>query len=96
MRRVYETDLERTVKDFAERNDFLYYHTHRSQHSVAGFPDCVFVRGNRTIYAELKVGKNNLTAPQYFWLLALIEAGNEVYVWWDTDEDWDEIVRVLA
>ncbi len=56
--KITEAQLERTVKDLAERMGWLYYHTHRSQHSPAGFPDCVMLRGDRQVVAELKVGEN--------------------------------------
>lgn len=90
-----EASFQRQVKQLAEQLGWLYYHTHRSQFSPAGFPDIIACKGTRQVAAELKVGKNNLTAEQYFWLLSLHEAGAEVYVWWDTDEDWAEIQRVF-
>ncbi len=94
---VTEKQLTQTVVDLAARCGWTHiYHTWRSDHSPAGFPDIICLRGERTVYAELKVDDNNLSAEQYFWLLALIEAGNEVYVWWETDEDWEEIVKVLV
>lgn len=42
-----------------------------------GFPDLVMARDGRVIYAELKVGKNDLTVDQRKWSAAL----DEMYVW---------------
>ena len=93
--KITEAQLERTVKDLAERMGWLYYHTHRSQHSPAGFPDCVMLRGDRQVVAELKVGENQPTGEQVKWIRAFSDAGAEVFVWWETDEDWDEMCVVL-
>ena len=71
------------------------YHTHDSRHSPAGFPDLLLLKDQRMIVAELKAGKNNLSAEQYFWLLAFTEITEDVYVWWDNDDDWNEILEVI-
>lgn len=39
-----EKALTDRVMQFARWHDWLAYHTWRSVHSPAGFPDCVFVR----------------------------------------------------
>jgi hypothetical protein len=87
-----EKQFEAQVKELAKLLGYKYYHTYRSIHSPAGFPDCVFVR-ERVVYAELKVGKNQPTPEQYEWLNALAEAGQEVYLWYP--DDWQEILSVL-
>jgi len=71
------------------------YHTHDSRHSPAGFPDLLLLKDQRMIVAELKAGKNNLSAEQYFWLLAFTKITEDVYVWWDNDDDWNEILEVI-
>ena len=71
------------------------YHTWNSIHSPPGFPDLILLKEGRLVVAELKVGKNNLTAEQYFWLVEFSWNTDDVYVWWDTDEDWKEITEVL-
>ena len=93
--KITETQLEGRVKDLAERMGWLYYHTHRSQHSPAGFPDCLMLRGDRMVVAELKVGDNQITADQWEWLEHFKETGVEVFVWWDTDEGWDLMCEIL-
>lgn len=94
---MLEKKLNQNIRDLAALRGWEHvYHTWRSDKSPAGFPDIIAIRRSRLIVAELKVGKNNLSPEQYFWLLAFIGAGAAVYVWWDNDEDWDEIVEVLA
>ena len=41
---ITEKQLESQVKDLAKVFGYIYYHTWRSFHSPAGFPDCVLVR----------------------------------------------------
>ncbi len=59
-----------------------------------GWPDLFLVRGSWCLAAELKVGKNKVTAEQREWLLRLGGAGVEVRIW--RPEDWDEIVAFLT
>ena len=65
-----------------------------------GFPDLVLVRGEtssqrgRVIFAELKVGRNNLSYDQREWFRCLRNSGAEVYVW--RPEAWNDIERILA
>ena len=58
-----------------------------------GWPDLILVRGSRLIAAELKAGKNDVTAEQMAWLTALAAAGVKCFVW--RDEDWPEIEEML-
>ena len=65
----------------------------------AGFPDCVFVRRDRLIFAELKAMYKKPSPEQEAWLQALREAAPfgefETYCW--TPKHWisGEIDRVL-
>lgn len=74
------------------------YHTHRSQHSPAGFPDLCLVRAGRLIFAELKTERGKTSTEQDAWLddLDAVEAELEriyrsrpgvvsVYVWRPSD-----------
>ena len=91
---ISERDFERQVKDCAKLFSWLYYHTHRSQFSPAGFPDCVLARGSEpVIYAELKAEKGKLSEPQREWLLALVRAGERVFVW--RPSNLDQIIEIL-
>lgn len=92
--KITEKQFEEQVKSYAQLNGWLYYHTHRSQHSPAGFPDCVMVRSPRIVYAELKREGKQPSAEQSEWLETLASCPqNEVYLW--TPPDWDEIEGVL-
>ena len=82
---ISEKRLQGAIQQAARLTGWMYYHTHRSDRSPPGFPDCVLVRGNRLIFAELKSAKGRLTPPQKGWLEALKATGAEVYVWRPSD-----------
>lgn len=91
-----EAEFEAVIKELAGWKQYLYYHTHRSQFSPAGFPDCVMGRIEptpRLIFAELKSETGELTVEQYAWLYLLQKLGHEVYLW--KPSEWDEIVKIL-
>jgi hypothetical protein len=96
---VTEKELTGYVRDLAAVFRWKRYHTWRSQHSPAGFPDEVLVRPPRLIFAELKVGRFGLvkhepTIEQKEWLCLLALTGVEVYIWRDTMlEEIAEILR---
>lgn len=103
---ITEKQFESQVKDLAKMFGWLYYHTWRSIHSPAGFPDCVMVRGDAIIFAELKSEKGIVSPPQQEWLDALDEVSNasrdyvydeyrfvHVYLW--RPSQIDAIVEVL-
>lgn len=60
----------------------------------AGWPDLIFAR-ERLVFAEIKSVKGKVSPAQQIWLDVLRAAGCEVYAWWPTDADWEEIVKVL-
>ncbi len=70
---ISEKVFERQVKDLAKVFGWRYYHTWRSIHSPAGFPDVVMVRAPRLIFAELKTEIGKLTPDQEAWLEDLRE-----------------------
>ena len=80
---VTERDFQRSVVGYAKRRGWKYYHTVNARRSVKGFPDLVLVRGNRVIFAELKVGRNKRTQQQEEWATALNAVGGncEYYCW---------------
>lgn len=91
-----EKDLESQVKGLAKLFGWKYYHTWRSIHSPAGFPDCVMVRGERIIFAELKSEKGQVSPKQQDWLDALGNVGDkdvQVYIW--RPADFEKIAEVL-
>ena len=84
------------VRQYAEKQRWLCYHTFDSRRSPAGFPDLVLVRGSRLIFAELKREGENPTQDQRLWLQALSAVGTpiETYVW--RPSDWPQIAEILA
>ena len=93
---VYKNEKEFTkaVREYAVIKGWLYYHTYDSRRSDRGFPDCVFVRDGRIVFAELKMPKGKLTDYQKDLLRQLLQAdGVEAYLWFPND--WDEIEEVL-
>ena len=90
---IKEKAFEQQVHQLARLYGWRYYHTWRSLHSVSGFPDCVFVKGKRVIYAELKTEKGKVTPEQQDWLDALTAAGQEVYLW--RPSEYEQIEEVL-
>lgn len=93
-----EADFQQQVVDLAGAYGFtLVYHTFDSRHSAKGFPDLTLAkeppRAPRIIYAELKVGRRQVTEDQQRWIAALHAAGHEVYVW--RPDDFDVIVDIL-
>ncbi len=92
---ISEKDFEGQIRDLAKMFQWKYYHTWRSIHSPAGFPDCVMVRGNRLIFAELKSEKGKLSPEQERWLEDLGATGRcEVYLW--RPSDIEEIMKCLS
>lgn len=67
--------------------------TTATQGDGVGWPDIVFLRDDKLIVAELKVGKNKVTPAQDEWLDAFAMAGIDTFTW--TPEDWPEIETVL-
>ena len=94
---ISEKAFESQVKGLAKLFGYLYYHTWRSFHSPAGFPDCVFVRLEptpRLVFAELKSEKGKVSPAQQEWLDLLGECpGVEIFLW--RPSDFDEIVECL-
>jgi len=85
----------RLVTDYAHLRGWLVYHSWRSDHSPAGYPDLTLVRGERLVFAELKSQRGELTSSQRAWLTDLERVpGVTVAVW--RPDDWQEVQRALA
>ena len=65
---ISEKQFENQIKDLAKIFGWRYYHTWRSIHSPAGFPDIVMVRPPRLLFAELKAQDGKLSPEQESWL----------------------------
>lgn len=61
-----------------------------------GFPDCLMLRGERLLVAELKREGEGPTEEQEAWLAAFEAAGAEVCVWRPSDQRVGRVKRVLA
>lgn len=89
-----EKQLQEIVRKAALLGHWTYYHTHRSQHSPAGFPDTVMIRDSTLLVAELKRIGEIPTAAQEAWLAAFGQVRTvEVYLW--TPDDMPTIVEAL-
>lgn len=95
-----ERRFQSRVEAKARRLGWYPWHCHDPQRSGAGFPDLALFK-DRIVWAELKVyydnGRaNRLSGVQERFHDMLRAAGGEVYVWYDDDDGWAEIVRVLS
>ena len=88
-----EKDLDAAIVKLCKLYGWRRYHTYRSKHSPAGFPDLVLVR-DRILLRELKGDQGTLTAEQKEWGIAITEAGGDFAVW--RPRDLEEIARALA
>ena len=79
---------------FKQMGGWRCYHTYRSTHSPAGFPDlcCVHSALGRVLFAELKTETGEVSDDQDGWLTDLAKS-HEVYLW--RPSDTDEIQTVL-
>jgi hypothetical protein len=73
---MHEVELQGLVKNLAVDRGWLFYHTHRSDRSDEGFPDCIMIRRNTLIVAELKRENKNPTDAQQSWLDAFTVMNN--------------------
>jgi hypothetical protein len=94
--RQTERSFQASVVRYATLMGWRCYHTHRSDHSAAGFPDLVLVRRPRIVFAELKGPRTPTSSAQIEWLDELRACGQEVYRWRAGTADWEIIERVLG
>lgn len=106
MKKPTEKQFQKTVVQYARLMGWRVVHVpkttlHRKGKKVhltavsydgAGFPDLLLVRGNRIVFAELKVPPNTTTPEQDAWIASLRAAGQVVYVWYPTDWKTIEVV----
>lgn len=79
------SDVRAIVKDYnivnVRRPLLLIYHTHRSDHSEAGYPDLHIVSEADSLYRELKADGKHPEPAQAEWLDMLERQGRNVGVW---------------
>lgn len=94
-----EKDFGLEVEEIVTTLGLRYYHTHRAQHSVAGFPDYVIIspKGRGILYRELKIEttRSKVSAEQQVWLDMLTANGCDAGVWRPSDLLSGRIVREL-
>lgn len=67
-----EQQLMQAIDDLARMTGFqLRYHTHRSEHSPAGFPDWCFAKRGRLVFVEAKTTTGRVSAAQAAWIATL-------------------------
>jgi hypothetical protein len=89
-----ESSLQGKLKQLARMFGWRYYHTRFSIGSDRDFPDTVLCRGERLIFAELKMEGKKLRPGQKAWLDALARVpGTEAYCW--RPADLDDMLRIL-
>jgi hypothetical protein len=91
---ITEKQFQRQVEQLAKLLGWVYYHTWRSIHSPAGFPDLVLVKPPKIIFLELKTGKNKLSPAQAEWLELLTQCGLTALCVYP--DDFDKIVNMLG
>lgn len=99
-----EKDFQQAVIDYARLNNWIVYHTFRSDHSPAGFPDLVLCRQeigghgkarSRLLFLECKSERGRLTDRQDIWLrwLGFVPGVVARVV---RPSDWDWLVGTLG
>ena len=91
--KITEKQFQQQIIDLAKICGWKEYHTWRSIHSPAGFPDLILVRDCVILAVELKSKKGKITEAQWDWLEALGKTGVGVYIWGPSE--WEDIVRCL-
>lgn len=83
-----ERELQESVRLLCVAHGLLYYHTHNSRHSPAGWPDVVVANPREPgaiLFRELKSHDGKVTPAQQEWLDVLAGAHLDVGVWRPAD-----------
>jgi hypothetical protein len=91
-----EVELQRAVVEAATLHGWLWYHTHDSRRSNAGFPDLILIHPKHhwLLVVELKSMKGRTSAHQRQWLEAFSSIERwSVSIW--TPADLDRALEVL-
>ena len=89
-----EAEWQKQIEDYATMHDWLWYHTHNSRWSPAGFPDLVLVRGETVIFLEAKTIKGKMKTAQMVWMERLKKA-TQVRAAVVRPSDWDTLEEQL-
>ena len=95
--KITEAEFQAQVIELLQHTHWKIYHTWKSIHSVAGFPDIIAIREGELLVIELKSAKGKLTEAQKLWLEAFQLTCARVFVWKaGNDDDWNEAVAVAV
>lgn len=93
-----EKAFQNQVEELAGYLGWYAWHINLPQRSKAGFPDCLLLR-ERAVWIELKVhrkgGRGKVMPEQQAFHEMLRLAGQEVYVFFNDDDDWQRLQEVL-
>lgn len=78
---ITEATLQKLVENYCVDKGLLYYHTHDSRRSVAGYPDLTIIGANGIMLVELKSETGRLSRSQRCWVDAAIATKTPVRVW---------------
>ena len=94
-----EKAFQQQVVELAEYLGWYCWSVNLPQRSKAGFPDILLLR-ERVIWIELKVhrkgGRGKVMPEQRTFHDMLRAAGQSVYVFWNDNEDWEQLQEVLS
>lgn len=76
-----ERELQACVEKLCKLLGIMYYHTHRSDRSVAGYPDYTLIGQRKLLMVELKSDKGKVSPAQTQWIEAFRRAGVDARVW---------------
>lgn len=97
---AYQTEkaFQAQVEELLDLQGWFTWHVNLPQRSKAGFPDILAIR-ERVMWIELKVlrkgGRGKVMPEQKAFHDMLRSAGQEVYVFWNDDEDWQKLLEVV-
>lgn len=100
-----EREFQRQITDLAEMMGWSWAHFRPAKTSHgwrvpvsgplgAGWPDLTLVRDDRLVFVELKRTTSQQPSPDQRFVLSLLSAVAETYVW--RPGDIDEVARVLS
>lgn len=98
---AYQTEraFQAQVEELLTLHGWYCWHVNLPMRSKAGFPDILAIR-ERVIWIELKVrrkgGRGKVMPEQRAFHDLLRAAGQEVYVLWNDNEDWQFLLLLAA
>lgn len=100
MDEISEAKLQKLVEQYCRDKGLLFYHTHDSRRSVAGYPDLTIISASGVLFVELKSETGRLSRSQRAWIDAAIATKTPVRVWhpaqWRDGTIITELDRIAA